>query len=436
LNTYFANKLAQNIHTETSNIYEVVHSLVRQQGYEPSGYIASELVVSVTVNTEDGNGVVYAEQGDQLYLPQWFKINTGLTTSAGEAIYYCLPEAFTYDITEADTTAGYAQFDITLKQGVPQQAPLAYTGSDIVGNQIILPAKKWDMGMYPYDGSPSIVVVVGDDMEVWTRESDFYDDISGLVEIDNSYMLSFDKYKRYALTFSNTRNIPTVDQDISVYVMETLGLSGSVASKVMDTANNIGVKPVTDTVLGSTVPFISNITKSTTIYNLVNTNPSFGGADPQELDELKEAGKASAHSQNRNVTKLDYKGNLEKRSDVTKANVWGEQEESPGVLRPTFYNKAYISLIPTEWDVAMPVLDINTNYSNIPMERLPVTGEFVSNDPNKTLDFPDYYNSSWTDAILEYSEPRKMLGIWEEFILPDLVYFRVDFGLKVSIYLD
>ena len=81
----------------------------------------------------------------------------------------------------------------------------------------------------------------------------------------------------------------------------------------------------------------------------------------------------------------------------------------------TNYNRAYLSLIPTEWD--------NGNDSNISLFTTPVGGTFANDYVDKFLDFPLAYNSTWTDQLLEYIEPYKMLGICEEFILPELVYF-------------
>lgn len=431
LQTYFANRLAQNIHTETADQYEVVHSLVRQQGYEPTGYIGSELTLTITVNrTNVASNVNYFEIDDQLYLPRGFRVDTGLSTDNNDPIYYTITEPYTYDCTQTDIENGYCTFDMVLRQGDPIQQILAYTGEDIVGNQIVLPFKNWDMGTYPYEsGVPAIAVTVGENQVLWERLSDFFDEISGLREVDNAYMLQYDKYGRYVLTFSATRNVPSIDDTINVYVIETLGEDGVVATATFDTENGVGTKPTTSTILGELgIPFIENITQTVTVpddqYELVNDQPSAGGANPQSLEELKLAGKSAAHRQYRNVTKYDYIGTLEARSDVTVANAWGEQEQNPTTMITENYNRAYLSLVPTEWD--------NGNDSNISLFTTPVGGTFANDYVDKTLDFPLAYNSTWTDQILEYIEPYKMLSIWETFILPELVYFKMDIGLTVK----
>ena len=520
LNTYFTNKLAQNIHTDTANIYEVVHSLSRQQGHEPSGYVGATLQIAIRVYMEDDEQTtLYFQENDQLMIPQWFKIDTGLTTDDGEVIYYTLTEPFVYNVTQTDVTLGYVDFVIELRQGEPLQDPLEYTGEDLVSNQIVLPFQNWDMSTYPYDESPpSIVVTVGDSEETWVRINDFFDDISGLMEEDNAYMLLYDKYERNVLAFSNTRNIPELTDPIKVYPIETLGLNGGIAKDTfswstsgtlgqgltvdivsvdgngtvtdvtvnqsgsdyntgstvpvlggsgsglqinIDTVgatgnvqvisvsdggsgysvsdNNLsvtsryiqqtGVVPDTDTVLGQDVDFITNITDTgvgkipVTQYILANTSASSGGSNPQSIDELKVSGSSAAQSQQRNVTKRDYIGNLERRGDITVANAWGEQEENPDTLILENYNKAYISVIPAEWE--------NEADDNVQLTSVSINNDF-SRNTDKALDFPVAYNTVWTEELLEYIEPRKMLGIYEYFELPELVYFRFDFGLKVK----
>lgn len=440
LNTYFTNKLAQNIHTETANVYEVVHSLVRQQGYVPVGYVASEVELTVHVRrTNLAQSVTYFNEFDQLYIPRWFKVDTGLTDDDGNAIYYCMTEDFTYTCPETFLTEtidnveyDYVEFNIKMRQGEPLQSPLEYTGEDIIGNQIVMPFQNWDMGSYPYsDNQPSIILTVGaDPADTWTRISDFFDDISGLYSEDNVYLLSYDKYKRSVITFSNTRSVPTADDIIKIYPIKTLGISGSVGANTFNSSNT----PSTDTIYGDVdVPFLTNITSNIVVgsdsYTVVNDNASVGGSDPEGIEELKIGGQAYSHSQLRNVTKLDYIGNLESRGDITVANAWGEHEQNPGSLNTTYYNRAYISLIPTEWN--------NDVSNNIKLSPVIVDAEFANNVSGKELFYPtdfgggNIYNPSWEAELLSYLEPRRMLGIWEQFILPELVYFRLDFGLKV-----
>ena len=105
------------------------------------------------------------------------------------------------------------------------------------------------------------------------------------------------------------------------------------------------------------------------------------------------------------------------------ANAWGEQEENPDTLILENYNKAYLSTIPADWDSGV--------YNNVTVTQETINNDF-SRNTEKVLLWPNSYNNIWTDELLTYLEPRKMLGIYEYFILPELVYFRFDFGLKVK----
>ena len=443
LNIFYTNRLAQNIHTETADIYEVVHSLVKQQGYVPIGYSSSLVTLTIKIRqNSDDDSINYFDIGEQIFIPKWFKVNTGLSDDDGNVIYYSMPDEYTFDVTADDIQTGYdvtldktyyyVEFDVVMSQSEPLQEPLEYSGADIVGNQIVLPFSKWDMGRYPFEDTSSILLTVGEDEVSWIRISDFFDDISGLSSEDNVYMLSYDKYKRSVITFSTTRNIPSLDDQILIYPLKTLGLDGAISHSEFGDDN----KPITDAIQTVTdVPFLVNITRSPNLtidgdrYTVLNSNASVGGSNPEDVEELKIGGMAYSHSQLRNVTKVDYKSNLETRGDITVANAWGEHEQNPTVLETTYYNRAYLSLIPTEWD--------NEVYNNIKVVDNVVSDDF-SGLTSQSLMFPvtfdgtTVYNPLWETDILEYLEPRKMLGIWEEFVLPELVYFRIDLGLRVK----
>ena len=453
LNTFYTNRLAQNLHTETADIYEVVHSLVRQQGYVPTGYVASEVTLTVKVRQRSDDGTLtYFDVNDQLYIPKWFKVDTGLLNDNNENIYYCMPIDFTFDVTidsiqseydsELEVDVDFVVFDIIMKQGEPLQEPLVYTGEDIITNQIVLPFEKWDMGLYPYEETlESLLVTVGDAETAWVRTSDFFDDLSGMIDVPNAYIFYYDKYKRAVLSFSHTRQIPSYDDIIKIYPIRTLGSEGVVATNAFGSMN----KPIKDIILGvPDVPFLINLSTSMTVnhdrYTVINETASVGGSDPESIEELKIGGMAYSHSQLRNVTRNDYIGNLSSRGDITTSNVWGEQEQNPNVMDTVYYNRAYISIIPTEWqngtdnNISLIEVDVDNEFSNNPV--LPSPAITV---PKQVL-YPELYNSgtgdvynpSWEIQLLNFLETRKMLGIWEEFILPELVYFRFDFGLKVK----
>lgn len=443
LNAFYTNKLAKNIHPETADIYEVVHSLVRQQGHEPRGYISAkvDLDITVSINLFDDDGVLtdsisnygVIEQGDQLTIPKWFKIDTGLTDSVtGEAIYYTFTDNIVYTLTSSDVTNGSISIPVTLRQGKTVEEPLIYTGQDLIDNRIILPFKTWDYGNFPYSGQSNnpVELFVGEIEKPWVRLDDFYDDLSGLYDLEEVFMLVYDKYKQYSIQFSETRLVPSIDERIKLILLNSLGLRGSIGK------NTIVDTPITDTIFGvGGQPFMSNLTKDyvipTQFITISQPNSSYGASSPQTIDEIKESGRVKAASQKRNVTVHDYVGYIADRSDVVKANVWGEKEKNPSSI--FVYNKVYISVIPSYW-----------NAQTITLGSVDVTGEFTDEDPNivnepdyvplvkNVLSYPVDFDEDWGADISEYLEPRKMINIYEEYVVPEFVYFRFDFGLRVK----
>ena len=87
LTTFYTNEVAKNVYPDTSNLYETTHSLVNQRGYQPNGYISAEIDLMVTVKRwNDDNSFEYYKEGDQLYIPAWYAINTGETNTNSEPI--------------------------------------------------------------------------------------------------------------------------------------------------------------------------------------------------------------------------------------------------------------------------------------------------------------------------------------------------------------
>lgn len=412
LNVFYLNKLAKNIHPDTADIYEVVHSLVRLQGHEPKGYRGAEIDLTVTVSQSPsgtgGSNNYEATGTQQLFVPAGYKLDSGLTTEDGDNIYFTTTKDFTYTIPSS--AGDSVSFDLPMRQGFMDKRE--YKGRDSIENQIFLPFYQYDHGEYPYEeDSPSVRMFVND--TEWTRVPDFYDEITGLSTEDNVYMFKYDKYGRYIIEFSSSRNTPDNADDIEVWLVRTEGANGSIGS------GTITESPGED---ANGKNFLTNLYTGAVIdkkhYTVNNAQSSTGAGDPQTLDELKESGKLKAQAQYRNVTSDDYIGNLQDRGDVTVANAWGEQEEDPG--NTTLYNKVYLSVIPSTW---------NDNSIVTTTKGLPVS--FTGSTSGSVI-YPSSYNSDWLDEIKEYLEPRKMLGSWEEFEVPSLVWFRIDIGLQVK----
>lgn len=393
LNTYYLNKIAKNTYIDTADIYENVNRLARYIGYEPKGYRSSKTTLTITVS---GGGNY--QNGDQLYIPAWKQFNS-TETYEGEVIQFANTESTTTTVS----TTGAHSFPLVVRQGVVTTFD-DYRGRDLIDNDILLPT--YNFAHNDTDDDPPIIEVSVQD-ENWTRISDFYDDISGLTDLDNVYMFLYDKYRRNRVSFNSARNVPDDYDTIDITMLRSLGEEGNVA------ANTITSTPETQ--------LVYNITQgvwlsSTSVTSIANSGAATGGDGPEEIDIVKENAKSTLHAQFRNVTSLDYISHLQERSDVIIASAWGEQEVSPS--GSTYdYNKVYLTVIPQVWTTTT----IETTASTwTPYATSGATFGAAS------------YNSIWSDAILDYLEPRKMLTAYEVFNLPDLVWFSFDVGVEIK----
>jgi hypothetical protein len=401
LNTFFTNLLAKNMYEDTADVYETVHRLVRQKGYNPLGYKSSQVTITAALS-----GV---QVGDVLQVPAWTSIDTGLTTDNGDSIYYTITQD--HDFT-ADTAPLY-EFDLIAREG--EVSELEYKGSDLVDNIIILPFSTFDHGSYPFDIRAIQLTVNG---TAWTRISDFYEDVTGLIDQDNVFIFNYDKYERYVIEFSSSRNVPETTDDINITMLKSNGVDGSIGAGTITEADDNFVVNVTRGVILSTMG-------KDDLDSFTNTEASFGAVNPETVEQMKSNSKAVVHSQLRNVTTKDYISHLNGRGDVVASNAWGEQEENAG--NTLEYNKVYISLIPPRSDA--------TYFINGTLDMVATTWEY-SQDHTITgtiyLPSPSGYNTDFKEDVLQYLEPRKHINVYETFVIPNLVYFRFEIGLRIK----
>lgn len=390
LNTYYTNKIAKNIHIETADIYEAVNRGARQMGYEPQGPIGSRATVTVTVTGATVGSTYRIYPFTEIECPT-------LQDDDGNTIVFA-----TTSTTSHTATAGTFSVDINCKQG--QVTSLTgYDGDDLVDNELILPSN------YAYDNDidddyPSVSVTVGGDE--WSRITDFYDELSALYTVDDVYMFVYDRYERSKLVFNSSRNVPTADDDIEITALVTLGADGDVAA---------------GTITSPETNFVYDVDAGSYVNNsqitVTNANASTGGADAEDTDSIKENAKAALHTQYRNVTSSDYISHLEERSDITVANAWGEQEIAPsGSINN--YNKVHLSVIPTTWGNS--TIGRTTNTFTVSW----------GSSASETIYSPSGISSTWENTLSDYLEPRKMISAYEEWELPELVYFSFDIGIR------
>jgi hypothetical protein len=387
LNTYFLNKIAKNTYIDSADQYENVHRLANFIGYDPKGYISAQTTLSITVSAAT------CSPGDHLIVSGWHQISTDEEDEDGNIIKYATTDS-QIEVIPLTATFPYT-FTVPVRQGLV--TTYTYTGRDIVNNEIILPLNiKFAYDNVLEDEEESIYLTV--DTEPWMRISDFYDEISGLSEETNVYKFEYDKYKRYKIVFNTSRNVPTNDQEIVIKLLETLAEDGEVGiGKIITPDDNFIYNDTTEEYLESNEFSVTNLTETTS------------SSDEENITEIKSNAKSALHAQFRNVTSYDYISYLEARSDVDVANVWGEKEVAPSG-DTSEYNKVHICVIPNEWGSGT----INTTTAS--------AGYLI----------PSVYSSTYQNELAEYIEPRKMLTVYEEWELPDLVYFVFNIGIRIN----
>jgi hypothetical protein len=388
LNVYMINKLAKNVHIETADIYEAVNRNARMMGYEPKGPVSSRGTVTVSVTGSTPNNEFIITPFKQLECP------TELDAD-GSSIKFANTTSYTTTPTAAAWTV-----DMTVKQGEVTQLT-GYKGRDLIDNELLLPAN------YAYDNDvsddyPSLEVTIGTD--AWTRVSDFYDDLSALQTVDDVYMFIYDRYQRSKLVFNTARNIPAADDDIALTVLKTLGSDGNVAAA---TITQFPTQFVYDNT-GSAWVDVSDIT-------LTNADATTGGADAEAISTIKDTAQGQLRAQFRNLTASDYRAHLESRSDVVQANAWGEQDLTPSGAVQEF-NRVHLSVIPDAWspNTIGYTSSIWTTSWNTSGNRM----------------VPSAYHPDYETNLKSHTEARKMISAFEEYDLPNLIYFSFDFGVR------
>lgn len=401
LTTFYLNKIAKNQYIETSDVYETTHMLAKLRGYDPKGYISSSGELTLSIDASAG-----VSPGDIINIEKWSEFECSAEVDDdGNTIKFALVE----DYTETIPVSATFPYNITLhvKQGdvikYVEETSSNFKGNNLIDNKLYVNDYNFDYDNDLDDEYTSIDVIVNG--VEWTRLSDFYDTISRLEDINDAYLFKYNKYGEYYIEFSTLRNIPALTDVIEVILLKSLGANSNVGIGLIDTI-------ITDN-------FLYNQTKAVYVDNtyltVSNENTITGGADPETIDEIKQSSESTLHSQFRNITKSDYITYLEAFPTVDKAVVWGEQDIAPSgsVLE---YNKIHISVIPTEWGDST----ISTSAASGSVDNYENVVEAVE------------YSELWKADISRYLEPRKILCTYEEYELPELVYFSFDIGIKLK----
>ena len=413
LYTYYLNKVAKNVYIETADVYENVNILAHQEGYEVKGYTSSKVTLSLTVS---GDGI---NDGDILYVYPWHELDTGISTDDGDDIKFSTTSSRSIEVSSVGGVV-YGSDRIPVVQGTVKY--FTYDGSDIIANEIILPTFNYAHDDDVDDTINTVELKVNG--LTWTRVSDFYDELSALELADNPdyydnvYMVIYDKYRRTKVVFNSSRNVPISTDTITINMLVSLGIDGNIGA-ITNTSADGAWTPDTH--------WIKNLTTdewvASSLMTIETSAASTGGTDPEEIEDIREQTKAIHNSQYRDVTATDYKAHLEQHSEIGGAYVWGEKDVSPSgnVLE---YNKVHITVVPVdtpdEW---------NTGTLNTSVAVWVPTGNAAS--ASASIYVPTTFVDSWTDKLESYLEPRMMLSAYEEWEVPELVYFKFDIGVRL-----
>lgn len=391
--TYYINKVAKNNYLETADVYEAANRLARQIGYESKGTRSSRCTVQIAVSG--------TQVGDVLRVLPWKQLDSSRQDSDGNEIYFATTSSVQVTASGSSTT-----IDVPIRQGEIVDLT-GYTGDDLIDNELILPTE------YSYDDDllddiPSVRVTVNN-IE-WERLDDFYSDLIPNTT-DNVYTFIYDRYRRNKIVFNSSRNIPGVNDDINVRVINSLGVNGSISADVDETWTVISDELI-ELTRGITTSYVNNDNISISL-----SGSSIGASAPETIDEIKFNSKSAMQSQFRNINSVAYNSYLSERSDVVKAIAYGEQDLIPsGSGDPQEYNIVYISVIPETYSNST----IQTSASSFTTDW----GE------TESISIPISYNTSWKNELLLYLRPRKMIGTYEIIEVPELVYFSFEIGIK------
>jgi hypothetical protein len=403
LTTFFTNKIAKNVYLETADVYEAANRLARQVGYEPKGVRSARATVSVAVTGTN--------PGDIVRVLPWKQVNSGRTDDEGNSILFATTAS-----VEVTASGPSVTFALPLRQGRIIDLE-NYSGDDLIDNELILPVE------YSYDDDltdvyPTVRVLVspgaGTLSTEWERVSDFYLDLIPQVS-DNVYMFIYDRYERNKIVFNSSRNVPDSDDRIDVRVLDSLGPDGSIGADVDETWTILDDEFI-EVWNPTTSPIPSYVDNNTITISL--SASSIGAANPETITEIRFNSASALRAQFRDVTPNDYNSYLSSRSDVIRANAWGEQDLSPSAGNPQEYNIVHLSVIPQV-------------YGN---STIPTSASSFMTDwgLSAATIVPLSYSTAWEEELLDYLAPRKMICAYEILEVPDLVYFTFEIGIRIK----
>lgn len=426
LNTYYLNKIAQEVYDDSAQLYENVHRIASMKGFKPRGYIASKTYVTVSIpqyvpRINEKN----FDFKDSIYIPYGTNFTATILdineTSVNKVVNFVntTPLLLTVPNYEdnpqnpawVDIEPDKLQFTFRVPLVQGELVRLNYTGADIIDGKIYLPFYSFNHDSF--DSQTYSTMSLSVNGTFWERVPTFYSKMSNLndntmSELNNNvFALNFNKYKQYVVEFSSFKNVPDSVDEIEISIIRCDGANG-----------NIGRNLITRVEHNKIINLTKEIYPKTEYITITNPDPATGGQNPQEIQDLVDGGKGNISSQERCVTRDDYEMYLKSRQDILGATAYGEQEISKkGNVKE--YNKVHISVVPSQF-TPETIVGKFENWKT----------EIKEAEVFKPL---AYYNG-FVEDLKTFLEPRKFITTYEQFEVPDLVHFAFHIGLKVSPY--
>jgi len=326
MSTYFSNKIVKNIYPQSAEVYETMHSIASIRGYNPKGYISASLILTVVIKVDDEDENL-PSKGDELFIPAWYKINSGLYEGPTEITYQTVKEQFI--VIPSNLEGDEYSFNLTVRQGTPLIK--IFSGENIINNRILIPIGTIDFGVDPW------VYVNG---ELWKRVEIFEEYATPLSKLNEVYILEYDKFNRCNILFSKSHNIPNKDARISIIFNNTLGRNGNVTTNTFNKDTSLDIKevPMINPIVNDFIYEdyglinINNTPIDEDYIEIINNNPSYGSSDPETIEQIKNISEYNILSQIRNVNVEDYRNHLKSHPDIIKGNVWSDPLELYGSI--------------------------------------------------------------------------------------------------------
>ena len=320
-NAIYQNMVANEMFLDSAVLRESVVSRSKVLGYVPNSVKSARVEITLEVVGPESlinSGIVEPES---VTLPEYSNFSA---IKDGVTYIFQNTEAVALSHT-SDLADGRHVYSgtFTINQGIMVQEEYNIDYQEDPNQRYILSNQNAD--------TETLFVRVTDTGEAPFSVSTLAENVVKISPDDNVYWLNENETGNYELFFGNDR-IGKKLSDKSKVIVQYLTTSGAVGNNIKSGFNfsdNITVQIGSDNLIFS-------------LHDISNNNESFGGADKEEIEDVRFNSPRHYQMQNRTVTALDYKFLIQdKYQDVDSVKVWGGEDNDPPA-----YGKVFISLKP------------------------------------------------------------------------------------------